>query len=612
MQKSFGNSGFGKACAAAAMLLVSLWPGRTYAAADISDYVVTPAPGTSSAQRPGSSSKFKFMFGTPAKWPVPLRWYYNHAGAPLPFSNAKDAVIQNIVTESAKWTAVCGVQIAYAGETDAVPKTTAGGPGGISVVGWQRPDIGISGADYVWYQSSGSSNLNLVESDMMLDPTNVTTFDQMTRTVSHEWGHAIGLGHSNVEGALMSGPPDSTYTNGTDLTADDVHGCRCLYGPPAGQQAGNVCSLPDLVDFGTLAVVATSSKSQVTVTNSGNAALVMSDIQADSGEFLVSTDGCWSGFSLAPGASCTFGVLARLATTGDRSGELTINTSEGSYRIPVAATGIAAQASPGPNYEGSWWNAPAGSESGWGINFAHQGDVIFATWFTYDAAGRAWWLSMTANRTGDSVFSGTLYETHGPALNATPFNPNAVSYAAVGGGTLTFSDANNATFAYTVNGITHTKAITLMVFGTPPVCTSGTQANLATATNYQDIWWAAAGTSESGWGVHFTHQSDLIFATWFTYDFDGAPLWLSATAAKTSAGVYSGTLFRTTGPAFNAVPFDPHNVVRMPVGNLTLTFSDGDSATFAYAVTLGNPPVSVLQTKQLTRLVFRDPGTVCQ
>ncbi|MGE5089613.1 MAG: hypothetical protein ACM3QY_10845, partial [Candidatus Levyibacteriota bacterium] len=51
------------------------------------------------------------------------------------------------------------------------------------------------------------------------------------------------------------------------------------------------------------------------------------------------------------------------------------------------------------NYEGLWWAAPAGSESGWGINFAHQGDVIFATWFTYDATGKAWWLSMTALKT---------------------------------------------------------------------------------------------------------------------------------------------------------------------------------------------------------------------
>ena len=39
---------------------------------------------------------------------------------------------------------------------------------------------------------------------------------------------------------------------------------------------------------------------------------------------------------------------------------------------------------------------------------------------------------------------------------------------------------------------------------------------------------------------------------------------------------------------------------------------DGDSATFAYTVTLGSPPVTVTQAKQLTRLVFRAPGTVCR
>jgi hypothetical protein len=613
MRMSFRNSRFGRTCvAAAATLLVAMWSGGTHAAVEVPDYVLSPVPGASSVQKPGAISKFKYMFGAPAKWPGVMRWYYNHAGAPVQFSDAKEVVIQEIIAESAKWTAVCGVQIAYEGETDAVPRTAAtGGPDGISVVGWQVPDIGISGATYLWYQSYGPNDLQLVDSDMMLDPQYVTTIYQMTSTLSHEWGHAIGLAHSNVERALMSGPPDSMYTNYADLTADDVHGCRCLYGPPAGQQAGNLCSLPEAIDFGTLAVGATSSESQVTVTNSGNAAMVMSDIRPDNSEFLVGRNGCLPGDSLAPGASCTFGVLAHLAGTGDRSGEVTINTSEGPYRIPLDATGVDAQQPPAPNYEGSWWNAPAGSESGWGINFAHQGDVIFATWFTYDATGRAWWLSMTAARTANNVFSGTLYETRGPAFNAVPFDPNAVSYFAVGAGTLTFSDSDNATFAYTVNGIAQTKAITRTVFGSLPVCTFGAQSNLATATNFQDIWWKAAG-SESGWGIHFTHQDDLIFATWYTYDFDGSPLWLSVTAPKVAAGVYSGALYRTTGPAFSAVPFDPLDVVRTPVGNATLTFGDGDHATFAYAVTLGNPLVTVTQTKELTRLVFRAPGTVCR
>jgi hypothetical protein len=259
-----------------------------------------------------------------------------------------------------------------------------------------------------------------------------------------------------------------------------------------------------------------------------------------------------------------------------------------------------------PNYEGLWWNAPAGSESGWGINFAHQGSVIFATWFTYDLTGKAWWLSMTATQTGSNTFSGTLYQTHGPAFDAMPFNPAAVTNTAVGNGTLTFSDANDGSFKYTVNGVTQTKTITRQVFGPLPTCTFGTQPNLALATNFQDLWWNAPAGSESGWGINFTQQGNIIFATWFTYDHDGTPLWLSATATNTAPGTYTGTLYRTTGPAFNATPFNPANVILTAVGTATLIFANGNGATFAYTVN------GESQVKSITRQVFRAPGTVCQ
>jgi hypothetical protein len=139
-----------------------------------------------------------------------------------------------------------------------------------------------------------------------------------------------------------------------------------------------------------------------------------------------------------------------------------------------------------------------------------------------------------------------------------------------------------------------------------PTCIYGAQSNLALATNYQDLWWAAPAGAESGWGVNLTHQGDIIFATWFTYDIDGTPLWLSATVNKTPAGVYSGTLYRTTGPAFNAVPFLPANVGLTAVGPLTLTFANGNNATFAYTVN------GVTQSKSIVRQVFGTLGTVCQ
>jgi pseudomonalisin len=256
------------------------------------------------------------------------------------------------------------------------------------------------------------------------------------------------------------------------------------------------------------------------------------------------------------------------------------------------------------NYQGLWWAAPAGSESGWGINFAHQGDTIFASWFTYDLAGTGNWLVMTAPKTAPGTYSGTLFATSGPPFNAAPFNPSQVTAIAAGVGTLTFGDANDGSFAYTVGSTSQTKAITRQVFGTLPTCATAT-AGLAAATNYTDLWWASPPGSEAGWGINLTHEGTTIFATWFTYDATGKAMWLVATALQSGVNAYSGTLLRTTGPPFSAVPFNPASVVATPVGNATFTFSDGNNATFGYTVN------GISQVKAITRELFSGNGTVC-
>ena len=273
--------------------------------------------------------------------------------------------------------------------------------------------------------------------------------------------------------------------------------------------------------------------------------------------------------------------------------------------VAICCLALATPASSEPNYEGLWWNAPPGSESGWGINLAHQGDVIFLSWFTYDAGGRGWWLSMTANRTAEGTYTGTLIETAGPSYSANPFDPAKVTRTEVGSGVLTFRDADSGTLRYTLSGVSQTKFITRLSFGSLPTCTYGAQPDFEAATNYQDLWWAGNG-AESGWGLNLTHQGDVIFASWYTYDADGSPLWLSATAAKLAPNVYGGELIRTTGPAFDAVPFDPAKVTRTVVGTATFTFASGNAATFAY--TLGG----LSQVKSISRLLFAPPaGTLC-
>jgi len=66
--------------------------------------------------------------------------------------------------------------------------------------------------------------------------------------------------------------------------------------------------------------------------------------------------------------------------------------------------------------------------------------------------------------TSSNVFTGDIYRTSGPPANAAAFNASAVVRTKVGQGTLTFTDANNGTFAFTIDGVAGTKAITRQPF----------------------------------------------------------------------------------------------------------------------------------------------------
>jgi hypothetical protein len=255
---------------------------------------------------------------------------------------------------------------------------------------------------------------------------------------------------------------------------------------------------------------------------------------------------------------------------------------------------------PTHNVQGLWWNSPAGSESGWGVNLTQQGDILFATHFTYDTDGSGMWLVMSNGaKTAANTYTGTLYRTTGPAFSEPSWNPSLVAYTPVGSGTFTFSNASTGTYAYTVNGTSRSKAITRLAFDTPPTCVASTTGS---STNYSDLWWNA---SESGWGVNLQHQGSILFATWFTYDATGKGLWLvMSNAGKIGDGIYSGTIYRTVGtPLLSAWVQSQHALT--PVGVGTFTFPDFYNGTFAYDVN------GVPGSKTIVRNVFSTPATVC-
>ena len=272
------------------------------------------------------------------------------------------------------------------------------------------------------------------------------------------------------------------------------------------------------------------------------------------------------------------------------------------------------------NYQGMWWGGSA--EDGWGINFAHQGKTIFGTWFTYDTTGKGWWLTLITDdsKSTSTVFQGDLFATTGPPFNTIPFVKTGPPPSPIGSATLTFNDVNNGSFHYDVNlptgTISQTKAITRQPLGTAPFATCAAGVNLTAVTNYQDMWWAGTSASpkaEDGWGINFAHQGDVIFASWFTYNLDGSPLWLVTTLQKDAApGVYKSTnLFRPSGPRFDAYDTHQYNP-NASVGNIIVAFADGNNATFSYSVLLPGMTTPAVQNKAITRQLFSPTGTSCR
>ena len=275
-----------------------------------------------------------------------------------------------------------------------------------------------------------------------------------------------------------------------------------------------------------------------------------------------------------------------------------------------------------PSYEGLWWN-PA--ESGWGLSIAHQGDVLFAVWYTFDRDGSPMWLVMPdARLIGDDMegmmgmgmemmmgmtrnapmYTGTLYRSS--------MSSKKLVMTEVGMGTLLFKDRDHAAFAYTVGNFSGSKNVSKMVFAAAPTCTLGGPKGLR--ENYQDLWFNPADT---GWGVNIAHQvdsrGDVLFATYYTYDADGKGVWFAMSDVREgdmmSATVrgYGGVMYRATGPSFDSA-WDSSKFNLTAWGSGEFRFDSAGHGEFA-ATPFGLPTAPRLD---MTRMQFAAPATVCR
>lgn len=256
---------------------------------------------------------------------------------------------------------------------------------------------------------------------------------------------------------------------------------------------------------------------------------------------------------------------------------------------------------PLPNYSALWWNA---SEPGWGVNITQQSDILFAVWYTYDADGSGMWLVMpNTSLQADGSYAGKIYRTTGVALANINGQTASTSVTEVGNGSFRFSGSNAGTFEYTLGNVTQSKAITRQSFAREPRCRF-TSAGRKTFTNYQDLWWTP---SESGWGVSLAHQSDTVFAAWYTYRADGKGQWLvGPSVARQPTGEYTGRVYRTTGVPFASINMASATGNVTDVGDMTLKFSDGENGEMRYTVD------GTTQRKAITRQAWAPMRSACE
>lgn len=122
------------------------------------------------------------------------------------------------------------------------------------------------------------------------------------------------------------------------------------------------------------------------------------------------------------------------------------------------------------NAQDIWFNP---NESGWGINIAHQGGTIFATWFVYAANSQPLWFVSTMRQSAscpNNGYCGDLLQTTGTGFAIVPFVPlSAASVTTVGTARLTFPTARSGVLNYTVNGQSVEKQIVRQFLGTLPL-----------------------------------------------------------------------------------------------------------------------------------------------
>jgi hypothetical protein len=146
----------------------------------------------------------------------------------------------------------------------------------------------------------------------------------------------------------------------------------------AATNASSVKTTPSAVNFGTVAVGATSAKT-VTVSNSGSSSVTITSGVLTGPGFTLA--GLSLPLTLAAGQSTSFQVSFAPGNTGTATGNVTLTSSEqdADYVVSLAATSTQPSSSASPTYSAELsWNASASLVAGYHVYRAPQSNGQFS------------------------------------------------------------------------------------------------------------------------------------------------------------------------------------------------------------------------------------------
>ncbi|WP_239253920.1 RCC1 domain-containing protein [Candidatus Nitrotoga sp. M5] len=232
---------------------------------------------------------------------------------------------------------------------------------------------------------------------------------------------------------------------------------------------------------------------------------------------------------------------------------------------------------------GLWWNQ---NESGWGMSITQRDAMAFLAWYTYDSIGQPTWFVISSCPLVGSGCTGDIYSVVGGTPLGVAWNGNGKVVTKVGTGTFAYSDNNTGTLNYSINDVNGTKQITRQMFAAgavqPPV-------------DYSALWW---NENESGWGLAITQQYGMIFATMYTYDASGNPVWYVASSCPLTGNSCAGDLYQVTGGSAPTKTWNDAAKVVTKVGTVNFVFQNSSAGTLTYTIN------GVSGSKAISRQLF--------